>query len=1038
MKALSLTMNAFGPYKTRQIIDFTELGEESIFLITGPTGAGKTTIFDAMCFALYGRASGTDRDQDTLRSHFSEPDETTFVDFHFQLRGKEYRIVRMPKQLKKKERGEGFKEEPTRAELYMIQPQGAQLLASKIKEVNDHIEQLLSLDYEQFRKMIMIPQGEFRKLISENSKEREEILQRIFRTHFYEELTDYFKQSSRSLQEEIEQFQWKIDQAVNRINWGDEKPADTKAEDPDHILKRLNNHLTNQLQHKNGQTSQLTSLMKETEHAQELYYDAKTVEELFKEQEALQKEAAELADQHQYFQDIEQKAAAAEKALEVLPYERQVKDRQKELTDLKRDQQYKKQRKLEIEQSLKEVAASYEQAAENESYREQLKEQWKQSSHMRENLDKLLILDDKLKKCDEDLTREENRLKELKESKEVSLKQKQNFAEKAASEREITAERYHHKEQLEALKRRKEDVSSLKKEWKKLLDLRSRYQSLVQTFNENKAKRKSAQDKYDAAIEDLKQHHAYHLASDLQDRVACPVCGSDEHPSLAAKPPGVLSAGEIDVLKETFDEQDQIFQKHQEQLLTIKAEGESQKQLVDNLITTFDDQLADRSQEALDNYYIEVCEQLKSKEHKFHELDQQLVTIQEAAKQLTQLEEKLEQVVKAEDEHTQQYHFLQQERIHYSTRREEVKQAYSFETTDREQMNQLVAAYEKQYREALQEWEMIHEHFNKVDQMFKEAATQESQVQQFLQKAESVLSDKEKEFNQTLDQFEFHSVEQYQHALLPKDEVRSLNKKLKEYQERKAVVLERNKEVSSRLTDQERPKLDELEQKWQYKKQQVQVKQREINELEINYNQNKDAQYTMKSLLEQQRDKAKQYYDLAELANLAKGNNPLRLSLERYVLASYLDEILIQANIRLDQMTDHRYQLVRSQEIAKKGAQSGLDLEVIDHHTGQQRSVRTLSGGEGFKASLSLALGMADVVQSHAGGVQLDTLFIDEGFGTLDELSLEQAIDCLRGLQDGNRMLGIISHVSQLKEEIPAKLHIHSTQEGSTVEFTFQ
>ncbi|WP_079530071.1 AAA family ATPase [Halobacillus hunanensis] len=1038
MKALSLTMNAFGPYKTRQVIDFTELGEESIFLITGPTGAGKTTIFDAMCFALYGRASGTDRDQDTLRSHFSEPDETTFVDFHFRLRGKEYRIVRMPKQLKKKERGEGFKEEPTRAELYMIQPHGPQLLASKIKEVNEHIEQLLSLDYEQFRKMIMIPQGEFRKLISENSKEREEILQRIFRTHFYEELTDYFKQSSRSLQEEIEQFQWKIDQAVNRINWGEEKTADTKAEDPDHILNRLNNHLANQLQHKNERTSQLASLMKETERAQELYYDAKTVEELFKEQEALQKEAAELADQHQYFHDIEQKIAAAEKALEVLPYEHQVKDRQKELTDLKRDQQSKEQRKLEIEQSLKEVAASYEQEAGNESYREQLKEQWKQSSNMRENLDKLLTLDDKLKKCDEDLTREENKLKELKGSKEEYLKLKQRFAEKAASEREITAERYHHKEQLDALIRRKEDVSSLKKEWKKLLDLRSRYQSLVQTFNEKKAKRKSAQEKYEAAIEDLKQHHAYHLASDLQDRAACPVCGSHEHPSLAAKPPGVLSGEEIDVLKEAFEEHDKIFQKDQEQLLTIKAEGESQKQLVNSLITTFDDHIADRSREALDNYYTEVCEQLKSKEHKFHELDQQLITIQEAAKQLNQLEDKLEQVVKAEDEHTQQYHFLQQERVHFSTRREEVKQAYSFETTDREQMNQLVAAHEKQYREALQVWEMVHEHFNKVDQMFKEAATQEAQVQQFVQKAESVLSDKEKEFNQTLDQFEFQSVEKYQHALLPKEEVRSLNEKLKEYQERKAVVLERNKEVSSRLTDQERPKLDELEQKWQYKKQQVQDKQREINELEINYKQNKDAQNTMQSLLEQQRDKAKQYYDLAELANLAKGNNPLRLSLERYVLASYLDEILIQANIRLDQMTDHRYQLVRSQEIAKKGAQSGLDLEVIDHHTGQQRSVRTLSGGEGFKASLSLALGMADVVQSHAGGVQLDTLFIDEGFGTLDELSLEQAIDCLRGLQDGNRMLGIISHVSQLKEEIPAKLHIHSTHEGSTVEFTFQ
>ncbi|MFD2925741.1 SbcC/MukB-like Walker B domain-containing protein [Halobacillus naozhouensis] len=1038
MKALSLTMNAFGPYKTRQIIDFTELGEESIFLITGPTGAGKTTIFDAICFALYGRASGTDRDQDTLRSHFSEPEDTTFVDFHFSLRGKEYRIVRMPKQLKKKERGDGFKEEPTRAEFYMIQPEGAQLLVSKIKEVNDYVEQLLSLDYEQFRKMIMIPQGEFRKLISENSKEREEILQRIFRTHFYSELTDYFKQSSKSLQEEMEQFQWKIEQAVNRIYWGEEKVANTNDENPDHILERLNNHLSSQLEQKNAQTSQLTSLMKETDRAQELYYDAKAVEGLFKEQEALQKEATELADQDQYIQAVEQRVTAAKQAQEVLPYERQVKDRQKELTNLMQDQQHKKQRKLEIEQSFKEVAASYEQQAENESYREHLKEQWKRKREMGEKLDKLVTLENKLKEYDEALKQEEIKLKEIRENKENSIKQKQRLVEKSANEREITAERYHYKEQLDDLKRQKRDASSLKKEWNKLLELRSHYQSLVKTFNEMKVEREKARDEYEAAVEQLKQHHAYHLASELQENVPCPVCGAHEHPALAVKPPGVQSVEVMDHLKATFEQQDHIFQKHQEQLLMVKAEGESQKQLVEGLFSPYDQKVDGRSTEALDKFYTDICKHLQSKERKLNELDKQLVSIQEAAKQLTKLEEQLDQVEKEEEEHTQQYHFLQQEKIRFSTQRDEMKQTYSFETTDRKQMNQLVAASEKQFREALQEWEMVHEHFNKVDQMFKEAQTEETQVLHFLQKAESILSDKENEFNQTLDQFHFQSVEQYQSALLPKEEVHSLNEKLEKYHNRKAIVQERIKEISARLAVQERPKLEELEQTWQYKKQQVQVKQRYINELEINYNQNKDVQFTMQSLLEHQRDKAKQYYDLAELANLAKGNNPLRLSLERYVLASYLDEILIQANIRLDQMTDHRYQLVRSQEIAKKGAQSGLDLEVIDHHTGQQRSVRTLSGGEGFKASLSLALGMADVVQSHAGGVQLDTLFIDEGFGTLDELSLEQAIDCLRGLQDGNRMLGIISHVSQLKEEIPAKLHIHSGQEGSTVQFTFQ
>lgn len=154
-------------------------------------------------------------------------------------------------------------------------------------------------------------------------------------------------------------------------------------------------------------------------------------------------------------------------------------------------------------------------------------------------------------------------------------------------------------------------------------------------------------------------------------------------------------------------------------------------------------------------------------------------------------------------------------------------------------------------------------------------------------------------------------------------------------------------------------------------------------------------------------------------------------------MASFLDEILSQANIRLDRMTEYRYQLIRSGQVAKQGAQSGLDLEVLDHHTGQQRSVKTLSGGEGFKASLSLALGLADVVQAHAGGIQMDTLFIDEGFGTLDETSLQQAIDCLKDLQDSNRLLGIISHVPHLKDEIHAKLEITPSPRGSTLAFSF-
>ncbi|WP_010094528.1 AAA family ATPase [Ornithinibacillus scapharcae] len=216
MRAIRLSMRAFGPYLEKQMIDFEMLGDESIFLITGPTGAGKTTIFDAICYALYGRASGSDRDQDSLRSHFAAIDEPTEVEFRFALNNHVYEIIRNPKQQKKKERGEGFTEEPAKAILYEIVNGEKQLLSSRIKDVNESIEEKLGFDYEQFRKMVLIPQGEFRKLISENSKEREAILQKIFRTYFYEKMTEELKAQAKDLESQVKKLEADVNYGLSK------------------------------------------------------------------------------------------------------------------------------------------------------------------------------------------------------------------------------------------------------------------------------------------------------------------------------------------------------------------------------------------------------------------------------------------------------------------------------------------------------------------------------------------------------------------------------------------------------------------------------------------------------------------------------------------------------------------------------------------------------------------------------------------------------------------------------------------------------
>ncbi|GGF09862.1 nuclease SbcCD subunit C [Halobacillus andaensis] len=1038
MRALHLTVKAFGPFKEKQTIDFSQLGSETIFLVTGPTGAGKTTIFDAMCFALYGRASGTDRDQDTLKSHFSNEEDTTIVDFTFMLRGKQYRIERMPKQWRKKERGEGYKEEPTKAHLYQQHNGEERLLASKIKEVNEMIEELLRLDYDQFRKMIMIPQGEFRKLISENSKEREEILQKIFRTQFYSELTDHLREQKKSLEKDMEQFEWKIEQEIEKINWISEEQVEI-PEDPHQVIQKLEEMLERQELEKKLVKDQLRVLSEQLDKVQDRYYHAKTIDELYKELDRLMIEQKDL---HQQQSEMDREAEVlhlGKKAHELKPYERQMHERKQELDKLAASLKENIDVLKDMETRFKRTQEEYEAEKAKESVRDQLKEELQKTKEAQGKLESLLDIQQKVTQIDQKQDQFNKRLTDLSSRKQQLAEEREKKSQLAFKEREITSKVFDLKEKTEREKRNLSSLHRLMKEWNTLQQLRENYQSLKKETDESRERKEELKRKYDEAVEKLKEHRAYHLALEVDSGSPCPVCGSCEHPDLATQPKGVLSNEEMDAIKQTHDRQEQKYLKMHESMTSARAEGESHKQLVDTLYGEVHSLIdGDLSTEVLQQAAQQLEEKLRTNTEGLTHLETELKTIHEAADQLSKIEDQMNELTKQEEDVNNQLRKWAEEKVARQTEIENLKSNYAFPTFDLSEMNEFVKKAEQKLHDSLKNWENIQKDYTQKHEEVQQMRTKKDELERYLVEVEEMYQNKAEEFNQTLDQLNFDTVTAYKEALLTEAEMNILSQKLNEFNQRKAVVHDRLTEIKTKLKEEKRPVLDELKQAYEEHKEKVNHKQKELHDFQVVYRQNENILLSMASLIEEQKEFAERYYDLAEVSNLARGDNALKLSLERYVLASYLDEILVQANIRLDQMTDHRYQLLRSDALAKRGAQSGLELEVIDHHTGQKRSVKTLSGGEGFKASLSLALGMADVVQSHAGGVQLETLFIDEGFGTLDEQSLEQAIGCLRTLQDGNRMLGIISHVPQLKEEIPAKLHIHSGPEGSTVQMAFQ
>ncbi|MGI8315292.1 AAA family ATPase [Halobacillus mangrovi] len=1038
MKALSLTMNAFGPYRLKQTIDFSTLGEESIFLITGPTGAGKTTIFDAMCFALYGRASGSDRDQDSMRSHFADQEETTYVDFQFELRGKSYRILRMPKQMRKKERGEGWKEDPARAELYMVQEDGEKLIASKIKEVNEHIEEVLSLDYEQFRKMIMIPQGEFRKLISENSKEREEILQRIFKTQFYSELTEYFKIRSKSLEKEIEQFQWKINQEIHKVNWGLDSDISIEDEDPEKIIGLLAKRLDEQTKWINEERSHLEDLTNQSEQYQNDFHKAKQLQENFDELEKTQEEHQQLKKREGVIREIEDELTKGKQAAQVLPYEKQWKEREQELKEQKELLSKKEELLGEKSKEYEAIKQMYLEKEAQEDERQALKENWKSKLEEQKRLNDYLSINRQLQETRNKTEQFRFQIKKYEEDQVQLRQQYQMLKNKTTSEREITNERLEKRNLLEKLKQQSHSLERLWNELKKLNRMRSHYQTFMKDYREVKSQQERTKRAYEGALEEIRKHHAYTLSLELDEGNKCPVCGSHSHPNPAQKPEHIMAENELDQLKKAYEKAEEAFRRAQEKAVQVKSEGETQRQLTEALYHDLRELTSNLEETSVKEAYNQMSDEISSVQTRISTLDVESKKIQNTLKEMENIETKLASLEETLEKEKQRFYEKQQELTRLETKEQSYRENYTFSTKDELELKELVQKAEDQYVKEEKDWEQIQQRYSKIRDEFNSAKVSENEAEIYKNQVETVVQQHYEEFKQTFDQFQFMSIEDYQKSLLSEKDMRNKQRTIDDYKQRRAILTERVSDLHEKLKGKEKPNLENLKIKWEEIKQELNRQQQKVNEMHMSIKQNEQVHENLGNLMEDQGELAKQYYDIAELAQLAKGDNHLRLSLERYVLAAFLDEILVQANIRLDQMTDHRYQLIRSDEVAKRGAQSGLDLEVIDHHTGQQRSVRTLSGGEGFKASLSLALGMADVVQSHAGGVQLDTLFIDEGFGTLDEISLEQAIECLRGLQDGNRMLGIISHVPQLKEEIPAKLQIDTGPDGSKVKFVFQ
>ena len=915
MRPITLTMSAFGPYAGKTVIELDKLGTNGLYLITGDTGAGKTTIFDAITYALYGEASGNTRDVNMFRSKYAEPSTPTEVELTFEYAQKIYTVKRNPEYDRPKARGEGYTTEKANAELHY--PDGR--VVTKLKEVNKAIVDIMGIDRSQFTQIAMIAQGDFLKLLLASTEDRKKIFQKIFRTQCYYQLQERLKQQTGELAAEYDQTGSSIRQYINGI-----------ACHPDDVLM-LEVDKAKKGELKNTEAVQLVEkLIKQDDAAQQ-----KVLERIGELDKQKQKIAAQLA----VAENRKTTEEKQEKAKENLALETQ---RQKTLETEKNEAAA---HQPEVQKAVEAIAKLEAQLPE---YAEMQKKQTERTG-LQKNLKEVA---QKIKTEEEAAEKLAQSIKDLK-AEQASL---QNAGAAQAAK----------KAEKDRLAEQQKDLDALKKEYAAYQKLEAQLKKAQADYAQKSEDSGQKRTEYEHKNKLYLDAQAGILAETLTEGVPCPVCGSLEHPHPAQKPENAPTKQELEICKAKAEAAEATTQAASGKASTCNGQ-----------VNTSRETLQARGQKLFGTDSIEEMERLCSEKQQ-----QTAAALQKAEQQLKEIEKQLGRKAALDQLIPQKEDELEQ----CKNRRG------SYETQQAGDGAKLQAA-EKRLKELAEKLSYPSE--AEANQALQQLHEQKEAWGKAIQETQKAYDECEKNLAALKG-----TLEGYQKTLqgMEKVDVQAVLAAQAEADQQKAVWQAQKNEIGDRLAVNG-PILKNL---------QPQISQMEETEKRLQCVQ-----------------------ALSDTAN-GKLSGKEKIMLETYIQMTFFDRIIQRANVRLMVMSGGQYELKRRINAENNRSQAGLELDVIDHYNGSERSVKTLSGGESFKASLALALGLSDEIQSSAGGIRLDTMFVDEGFGSLDEESLEQAVNALVGLTQGNRLVGIISHVSELKNRIDKQIVVTKEKSGGS------
>ncbi len=912
MRPLKLTMSAFGPYAGVTEIDFEKLGVSGLYLITGDTGAGKTTIFDAISYALYGEASGDIRETSMLRSKYADETTPTYVELEFLYDNRIYRIKRNPEYERKKKSGDGTTKQTADAEL--ILPDGTPV--TKTKEVNSKIIEIIGVDRNQFSQIAMIAQGDFKKLLVADTKQRQEIFRKIFRTELYQVFQLKLHDEFSKIKNDCEKIRNSISQHIDGIECDEDNALNIE------VKKAKNNEI--------------------------LIDDVTTLIEKLLEEDSLLAETTE--------KKICVCEKEFEKVTEILAKGEEISRAEKDLETAKKSQA---ETASELENADKILKAEYEKKPELEKLTAQI-------AVFTEELpqyDKLKNITDETVRSDTAIKRNGKELEICTESAEIISEKIRKLSEEYETLENAGA-------QKEKLLREKEQTENVKTAYENLL------KNLLK-LSEAEAKLSSAQAKYLKAKETAEKdktdydekyrafldEQAGILASGLEENIPCPVCGSINHPSPAVKSEKAPTEADVKLAKEKSDKSLKFMSDASGNASEIRGEVSSLEDAVKKQLTEMgiDCEIA-VAEEKISSLISDKKSEIKTLSEKIRIEEENEKRKAEISRLIPTHEKQLKETEEKSAELKQQIASLKASETELEKQLSELTEKLKFKTkndamTHLEKLKGTVIQIQKGIEKA-------ENNFRSCEQKMTELKGRINQLKSLLENAEKIDTEK---------------------LSIRKDELTEEKSALRKILNALNIRISNNKSALSHIREKSED-LSVYEEKFSW----------------------------MKSL-----------YDTAS------GKSKGKVMLETYIQMNYFDRIIERANLRLLKMTGNQYELRRSEQLGNQG-QQGLDLSVIDHYNGTERSVKSLSGGESFKASLSLALGLADEIEQSAGGIKLDTMFVDEGFGSLDSESLNQAIQTLASLSDGNRLVGIISHVAELKEKIDRQIVITKEKSGGS------